>query len=88
MRVYAARSRTRTAAPAIARAHAAPPSLALLRTGCGRTEKVEDSLVWFGTGNMRWVHGMTGKVADQYAAPLDHPLPRRCPRAAALRVAC
>jgi hypothetical protein len=43
--------------------------------------------VWFGTGNMRWVHGMTGKVADQYAAPLDHPLPRRCPRAAALRVA-
>ena len=30
----------------------------------------------------------TGKVADQYAAPLDHPLPRRCPRAVALRVAC
>ena len=84
--MYAARSRTRTAAPA--RAHAVPPSLALLRTGCGRTEKVEDSLVWFGTGNMRWVHGMTGKVADQYAAPLDHPLPRRCPRAVALRVAC
>ena len=38
-------------------------------------DKVEDSLKWFGTGNMSWVHGMTGKVADRYAAPA---LPRCC----------
>lgn len=58
------------------------PPLSRCCAGCGRTEKVEGSLVWFGTGNMRWLHGITGMVADQCAAPLDHPLTQRCPGAA------
>ena len=35
-----------------------------LCTCCGRMEKDEDSLEWFGTGNMSWLHGIKGKVAE------------------------
>ena len=61
------------------------PPLSRCCAGCGRTEKVERSLVWFGTGNMRWLHGIKGKVADQCAAPLTTPCPGAAP---ALRLAC